>query len=150
MIKDIDRMNQVYCPLRNECKVVVCHHKSVHEFNKDTCSIESKLKSGCNPAASCIHVSNLFVPCDNCIKFECAYRGRVETVFKDSRDVEYHYNHCDYATMDTLKRRPITYEDQPRCFGLLWSTTNSDCQNCLVYIKCQLKNMDYIDKGLLS
>lgn len=147
MIGMID-MVLVFCPLREECTIAVCHHKHPHEFNKNTCNCTSKIKSGCNPSMTCVHISQMIIPCDDCVRFECVYRGRVESLLKDPRSVENHYHSCSYLTKEGLKRRPMIYEHCPDCFGLLPDLDNNDCQNCLINDHCLTKSLEYYDKGI--
>jgi hypothetical protein len=136
-------MVQVYCP-NDECTVPVCHHKHAHEFNKVTCSLTHKLKKNmcCNHTYStCMPVSQTRIPCDDCIRLDCELRNHIH--------YEYEYENCGYVTQETLKRTPVTIT-KPNCYGYLYDKNEIQCaEECEITMKCILKCIETVDKGII-
>jgi hypothetical protein len=133
-------MEQVVCP-NEDCTVPVCHHKYAHDFDKEKCSLTSKLKKNmCCSYMTCVHVSRMKIPCDDCIRLDCKLRNHIH--------YDYEYESCGYVTQETLKRTPVAI-DKPNCFGYLYDKIAPECVECEIMTKCILKCIETVDKGLM-
>lgn len=129
---------EVICPVK--CDVPACHHKYSHEFNKVTCSLTYKLKHGCIIASTCVPLSQIEIPCDDCVRLDCEWRGRVF--------YEEMYHTCGYVTKETLKRTSVLII-KPNCYGFLYDKNAIECIECEISTKCILKCIETVDKGLM-